>query len=60
MDQLPRKGQFTKQVNIKIDEAVHAEIEMLRAKGVDLGKLLRPAVIKTVKDAVQILESQAS
>lgn len=49
--QIPMKGKFVRQVNIKITEETYQELCFLRSIGADIGQLLRPDVEKNAKNA---------
>lgn len=62
--QIPMKGKYTRQVNIKITEETYQEICLLRAGGADIGDLFRPGLEKTshaaAKQMRKKLEEQAA
>ena len=49
MSDIPMKGALTRQVNVKISELDFQELEFLRASGVDIGELLRPGMLKVIR-----------
>lgn len=57
---LPVKGKFIEQINVKIDRETKERIEFLRSKNYDVVKIIRPAVIEAVERAIRIAEGKSA
>ncbi len=55
MTDIPMKGALTRQVNVKITESDFQDLEYLRAQGVDIGELLRPDLLKRIRQAKKVV-----
>ena len=55
MTDIPMKGTLTRQVNVKITERDFQDLEFLRAHGVDVGELLRPDLLKRIRQAKKLV-----
>lgn len=58
MDDIPMKGALNRQVNLRITESDFQDLEFLRAQGVDVGELLRPDLVKRIRQAKKLLSER--
>jgi len=60
MDELPMKGAYRRQVNVRITESDFQDLEFLRSAGVNVGELLRSDLSKRIRMAKKIVTERKS